>query len=274
MTDVQLQYCKKCLNRKSGEITQENTCNLKGINLEFEGVCSSFDLDKKAIVSSETRLEEIRPNENRARLAQTFVWIIMTLDIVSIYSSYLQYNLLRGLQNNEEITDSMLTFNDAREQLLAIVYLIMFITSGIIFIKWFQRAYYNLSKITNCKHTEDGAAWCWFIPIINLYRPYQIMKEMNKKTIAFLKSKTIDTIEDNTQLIGFWWGLWIVSNYLGNYILKTSFKEETIENLMNSTVADIILSLIGIPLAIVTVKVIKSYALKEDKISKISRKDS
>jgi len=273
MTEVQLQYCKKCLNRKSGTITQENNCNLKGINLEFEGVCSSFDLDEKVIIGSEIRVEDIRPNESRARLAQTFVWIIMILDIVSVYSSYLQYNLLIGFQNNEEITDSMLTSNDLREQLLAIVYLIVFITSGIFFIKWFQRAYYNLSRITNCKHTDGWAAWSWFVPILNLFRPYQIMKELNEKTVSFLRSKTTDIIEDNTSLIGYWWGLWIASNYIGNYILKTSFKEDSVENLMNSTIADIVLSLIGIPLAIVTVKLIKSYALKEEKISEIGRKN-
>jgi len=272
MTDVQLQYCKKCLNRKSGTITQENNCNLKGINLEFEGICTSFDLDDKVLISNETRIGEIRPNGRRAYIAQSLIWVIMGLDIISVYSSYLQYNLLSGVQNSEEITDSMLTINDVRELLLSIVYLVVFIISGITFIKWFRRAYYNLSRITSCEYSEEWASWTWFIPIINLFRPYQIMKEMDKKTIAFLGSKNLNSTENNSQLIGLWWGLWVVSNYIGNYIFKVSFKDDTIENLMNSTIADIVLSLIGIPLAIITVKVIKSYALKEEKLFEIGRK--
>ncbi len=271
MTDVQLQYCKKCLNRKSGVITQKNNCNIKGFNTEFEGVCSSFDLDENIIIGSEIQLKKIKPNDSRARLAQTFIWIVMILNIISVYSSYMQYNLLSDFQNNEEITDAMLTSNDFREQLLAIVYFLVFITSGIIFIRWFQRAYFNLSKITFCEHSDDWAAWSWFIPIMNLFRPYQIMKELNDKSITFLKSKTTNIIEDSAQLIGFWWALWIGSNFIGKLILKYSFKEETVENFINSTIADMLLSLIGIPLAIVTVKVIKSYALKEEMISEIEK---
>lgn len=272
MTEVQLQYCKKCLNRKKGKITQENNCNLKGVNLEFEGVCSSFDLDKKVTISIEKKIvrEKIKPNQHRARIAQTLIWIVMILDVLSIYSSYLQYNLLKAFQNNEEISDIMISTNDYREQGIAILYLLAFAISGVTFIQWFRRAYYNLGTIISTKNTEGWAAGSWFVPVISIFRPYQIMKEMNDKTIGFLKTKTTNVIEDNSQLIGLWWGLWIVSNYIGKYVMKYSFKGDEVENLIGSTQADMVLSFIGVPLAYITIKMIKSYSLKEDEISKIS----
>jgi len=269
MTEVQLTYCKKCLNRKKGETNPETICNIRGKNMKFEGICTSFELDENVIIGLENKFNQIKPNEHRSRTAIILIWIVMVLDILSLYSSYLQYNLLTAFKNNEEVSDLMLSTNDYREQGIAILYLIAFIISAVTFIQWFRRAYYNLGTITRTDNSEGWAAGSWFVPVISIYRPYQIMKEMNDKTLGFLKSKTTDYLEDNSQLIGVWWGLWVISNYIGQYVFKYAFKEDTIETYINSTIADMVLSLIGIPLAIITVKMIKSYSLKEMKISEI-----
>ena len=63
----------------------------------------------------ETRkINSIKPNLKRAKIAQLFIWLVMILDIISIFSSYLQYNLLKSLQNNEEVSYQILNSNDTR----------------------------------------------------------------------------------------------------------------------------------------------------------------
>ena len=274
MTVEQFENCKQCLNRKKGVIEKENICNLKGKSIEFENTCTDFNLDNRVVLGKENKINAIRPNFKRAKIAQLFIWIVMALDVVSIFSSYSQYNLLKSLQNNEEVTDQMLNSNDTRQQIIGILYFIVFIISAVTFIQWFRRAYYNLNIRTNCNHSEGWASGSWFVPIISLYRPYQIMKEMSTKTTQLIKSKNSDYLESNTMTIGLWWTLWIVSNYIGNYALKSAFKAETIENYINSTTGDIILSIIGIPLAVITVMIIKSYALKEEEISKLEKTEN
>ncbi|MET0760679.1 MAG: DUF4328 domain-containing protein [Flavobacterium sp.] len=236
---------------------------------QFEN-CKNSDPEKN-VVSGENKIDAIRPNIKRAKIAQLFVWIVMGLDIISIFSSYLQYNLLKSLQNNEEVTEQMLNSNDAREQIIAILYLVVFIISAITFIQWFRRAYYNLNIRTNCNHSDGWAAGSWFVPIISLFRPYQIMKEMWDKTTGMIQSKSLKKEENSTIIFGLWWTLWIVSNYLGQYVLKSTFKAETVENFLNSTIGDMTLSIIGIPLAILTVMIIKSYSLKEEKIAELEK---
>jgi hypothetical protein len=271
MTEEQFENCKQCLNRKKGVNEKENICNIKGKSMKFENTCTDFNLDNNVVLGTENKINAIRPNLKRAKLAQLFIWIVMALDIISIFSSYLQYNLLISLKNYEEVTDQMLSSNDTREQIIGIIYLIVFIISAVTFIQWFRRAYYNLNVRTNCNHSDGWASGSWFVPIISLYRPYQIMKEMWTKTTQLIKSKKSDYIENSTLIIGIWWALWIVSNYIGKYVMKSAFKAETIENFLNSTIGDITLSIIGIPLAILTVKIIKSYSLKEEKISELEK---
>lgn len=228
-----------------------------------------FDSKKNIIIENLT--DSIRPNLKRAKLAQIFVWIVMVFDIISLISSYLQYNLLQALDNNEEVSNQILESNDTREQVIGILYFIIFIISSIVYIQWFRRAYYNLNIRTQCNHSEGWAAGSWFVPIISLFRPYQIMKEMFNKTSYLINSKTSNTEESDNSIIGLWWALWIISNYIGQYVLKNAFKDDTIQSLLNSTIGDLAMSIIGIPLAICAVMIIKSYSLKEEKLSELEK---
>jgi len=213
-----------------------------------------------------------RPNAERARIAKMFIWFVMAVDIISLYSSYLQYNLLTAFQNNEEVTDQMITSNDNREQIVGFIYMIVYIVAGVTFIQWFRRAYYNLNLRTRCEHTDGWAAAFWFIPILTLFRPYQIMDEMWTKTSSLINSYSLNPKQDSPVVMGLWWGLWIISNFIGQYVLKSAFRSETLESFINGTIGDMILSVLGIPLAILAVSVITSYSAKEEELNALERK--
>jgi hypothetical protein len=219
--------------------------------------------------------KNIRPNKERAKIAQILIWVVMIVDIIAIVSSYLQYNLLVALQNFEEISDETIASNDEREQLIGFLSLAILLISSITFIQWFRRAYYNLNIRTICSYTDGWAAGAWFIPIILLFRPYQIMKEMWIKTSRLIELNTEKNEGSNSSIIvGVWWTLWIISSFVGNYVMRISFKAETIENYINSTIGDIAMSITGIPLAIVAVLMIKKYSKKEEKLSRIEMNEN
>ena len=206
----------------------------------------------------------LRPNEARAKYAIVMLFVILFLDVVSGYSSYLQLGLLNDLNEGIFVPDDVLTTNDLRERIIGVLYSIAMLVSAVFFIQWFRRAYYNLQVRTgNCEHGEGWAAGSWFVPIISLFRPLHIMKEMDTKTSRLIGSTTGKVVETNGVVIGFWWALWILNNYLGNYVLKMAFREETIENYISSTTVEMINSFVGVPLALLAYFVVKNYAQKE-----------
>ncbi|TDE41797.1 DUF4328 domain-containing protein [Flavobacterium rhamnosiphilum] len=207
-------------------------------------------------------MENLKPNGQRAKIAIMLLWIVLTVEIISLLSDYLQYDLLQTVANGGQISTETATDNDLRQRIIAIIYLAVFIISGITFIRWFRRAYYNLHlKAESLSFTEGWAAGCWFVPIICLYRPNQIMKELYQETQSLLSKKNENYAQNlTTHSIGWWWALWIISSLLGQFIFRYSLKAETIDELTVTTVASIIASIIGIPLAIITVKVIKDYS--------------
>lgn len=209
-------------------------------------------------------MEELKPNGQRAKNAILLIWIVMAMEIISLISGYFQYDLLRNAANGIEITTEAAESNDTREQIIGIIYLVIFIISAITFIQWFRRAYYNLHLKTNdLTHEEGIAASCWFIPILNLYRPYQIMKELYNKTIELLTNKGLTNQKTNTTFLGFWWAIWIIDGIIGQFVFRFSLRAETLDDLNTVTIAGLIDNAVGIPLALLAIKVIHDYSKLE-----------
>lgn len=192
------------------------------------------------------------------------LWVVMALDIASLVSSYLQYGLLKSIDAGYQVSEEVANANDTREQLIGIVYFIAFVVCVITFIQWFRRASWNLhQRVPNLQHSEGWAAGAWFVPIISLYMPYQIMKELYKRTSMLLMQRGMPHEPPRVALVGWWWAAWIIGNILGQISFRTAMSAETMDELIFTTGASVVEGLFGIPLAILAVQVVKGYSKME-----------
>jgi len=217
-------------------------------------------------------MENLRPNNERAKVAIVLIWIMLVMDVISIISGYLQYDLLQTAADGGSLSMSAATANDNREQIIAIIYLIAYAISGITFIQWFRRAYFNLhTKVNHLSYGEGWAAGSWFVPILCLYRPYQIMKELYVETKELLVKKGLITNADlDVKYLGWWWALWLLSSLFSQFSMRFSMNAETIDQLIVGTGAGMISDIIGIVLALITIKIIKDYSNIEPLLNEIS----
>ena len=215
-------------------------------------------------------MKKLRDNQQRAQNAVIMIWIVLGFEVLSLFSSYLQYSLLQSISNGSAISDEALVANDLREGVAAIFYAIAALVSGITFIQWFRRAYYNLHQlIPNLNYTEGWAAGAWFVPILNLFRPYQIMKELYGRTQTLLIEKDPEMRKKlSTENLDWWWFIWIVSGVIGVFLWRLA-NEDTIDGQIISTMGNMILSILNIPLALITIKVIKNYSNVEPELHNI-----
>jgi hypothetical protein len=213
-------------------------------------------------ISSKSEKELLRSNQKRAKVAVVFILTAFVLNAISyIYGDVAEY---------DEVSygDLLILFD-----LFAVLIIVV---STITFIRWFRRAYYNLHLLTECKYTDGWAAGAWFVPILNLFRPYQIMKELYVKTIDYLKQKGV-SFKLSTSSLPLWWILWLVSNVFLYYYL---FYESYMLSIYSSTdpavldvhyfsdVIDGVSFAIDVMLTVITVKVIKDYSKVEPLLSK------
>lgn len=223
----------------------------------------------------------LKPNAQRAQTAISLIWVVLAIEMFQIASSVLLLNTLHDQRQGLYVSENTILFNDLREGLCAMLYLVAFLLSGITFIKWFRRAYANLHQMVDNSDTlicsEGWAAGSWFVPILNLFRPYQIMKDLyvEAKQVIVQKGHSISAAYKTTY-VGWWWMLWLLSGFISQIQMRYMLRsDDSVDEQYVSTLLEIGLGLFGIPLALITIKVIKDYAKVESLLAQIfSEQDS
>lgn len=80
---------------------------------------------------------------------------------------------------------------------------------------WVYRAAQNRTLLGPWRSdfTPGAAVWSYFIPFLNLFRPYQITKDIAEGSGA------------NTSTLGPWWGAWILTNVVTNISTRYTVDE-------------------------------------------------
>ena len=212
-------------------------------------------------------MNNLKPNDKRAQGAIILIWSVMTIQLIYLFSNLFEYLLLKGAVNGLPITEEAAKANDFRQLVISLVFMVGYIVSVITFIQWFRRAYYNLHQLVpNLNFTEGWASGAWFVPIINLFRPFQIMKELSTKTHLLLTQKNIK-YEYTSKYMVIWWTLWIFMNFTDRISNQISKHSTTIDDFLFSTLFTLITGIFFIPLSIFTVKVIRDYSHMEKELA-------
>jgi hypothetical protein len=213
----------------------------------------------------------LRPNKDRSNRLILVLWIYTACMLLESVSDISQYFLLKRIEaGNFDMRE--IDANDTRQSIVGIVMILLYIGVAIVFIQWFRRAYYNLHQLsTNLSFSEGWAAGAWFVPIMNLGRPFNIMKEMMSVSENMLtQANLVRKNSSRRRSVGIWWTLWIAISILSDVNARIQVKSENITVLMNSTLADVVLAFAYIPLTIFTVRMIKYYAELENYLPQLN----
>ena len=216
----------------------------------------------------EVKIDGYKENSS---LTKWVIWLLklqILVAVVSLFSDYFEYSLLTEFQNelfaSQDEFLQKVNASDFRQGVIAIVYLVVFIVSGILILKWLYRSNYNVKQL-GAKDMEFSPGWSigyYFIPFVNLWKPFQAMKELWKTSVnpsdwQNLKSPSTITL---------WWGLWIVSNLLGRLIFNLSRNADSLDAMIQLNVMSQVSDVLDIPLSLVLMKLVQSiYSMQKNR---------
>lgn len=196
---------------------------------------------------------------------QFFLYASLVLCALSLWSNFLELQLLNdfrnGVYSSEQEAETDAEKNDNRQVLVGGAMFIVYVTSSILFLIWFHRVNYNIRKL-GAQDMRFTPGWCvgwFFIPVASLWKPYQAMKETVKASIhpADWQNQT------NDPLVGVWWTLLILSNSLGQVVLRLAFRADEIGEFIFATQVDMVAIAVDIVLFIVILMLVgKVYSLQ------------
>jgi hypothetical protein len=201
-----------------------------------------------------------------ARMAVVILAVGACLDGIGIFSTMSQVALIRRIQLGEDLADGLAEANDARQQFIGIVQTIVYLAAVIAFLRWISRVYRNLPALgpRQLSFTSGWAVGAWFVPFLNLVRPFQIVREA--WWISATPSEATQAMPGFTPrtpaLVGLWWGVFLASAVVGRIAFSVARRAESIPQLLDAsyfTIAADVTTAAAALLAIGVIRIISRY---------------
>ena len=193
-----------------------------------------------------------------AKWTKRFLYAQIVIWVIAIISSMLEYQLLsdfkNGVYSSQELAIAAADASDAREGIVGILQLIIYIVSGILILKWIYRANYNVRQLgaSDMQFSPGWSIGWYFIPIAYLWKPYQAMKEIWKAS----SNPQSWNSQSVSSLLPWWWFFWIVSNMAGYASFLVAMRAEEINELLEANVVTRLSDFTDIPLSLIVIGII------------------
>ena len=115
--------------------------------------------------------------------------------------------------------------------LVLLPWLPLYVLTAVFFLIWLYRAHSNLPLLrpSFLKYTPGWAVGYWFIPFINLYRPYQVVREVWWESDPEIPEEQMfltESLHNAPSYMGLWWAFWLGFNFLSNITYRIVWDPE------------------------------------------------
>ena len=208
----------------------------------------------------------LRNNCKRANEASIMICMVAVAEVVLAIADLAQSELSDKAASKEAVDMIRFAEGTLMGGLAGFIFVFAFVISCITFIRWFRRAYYNLGLRAGEMYFKNfWAALCWFVPLVNLLLPFFMMQELHEKAAEVIKAKGIEdknAVKKNYVFV--WFMLFVLTAQSIPSVQLGIFKLNFIENSqLRLAVAWTVFSAVFISFAVVTIRIIKNYALIE-----------
>lgn len=177
----------------------------------------------------------------------------VVISMVAVMSGALEYQILTGLRDgtfpSQEAAIGAAEASDARQGIVGMLQTLVYIFSGFLILRWIHRANWNARALGahGMQFTPGWSIGWYFVPFLNLWKPYQAMKEIWKASHAphAWQPHAVPS------LLGNWWGLWLLTSMLSNGSLRLTLRAEDIGQLLSANMVTVASDLSGVVLALV-----------------------
>lgn len=190
---------------------------------------------------------------------QYFLFASLFLNLLGVFSNFLQYEFLReanaGIFPTEELLNSAAERNDLRQHWIGILQVVTLIITGFLFLRWIYFANSNARGFgaKNMRFTPRRSIASYFIPVVNLWWPYEAMKEIWQCSSNPTEWMTVKS----NSILRWWWLLWLVSGCLDNVAARLSLRAEDINSLIDASIAGLAADSMNVPLDIIAIILVK-----------------
>lgn len=194
--------------------------------------------------------ENFAPINTLAFALKTTYAVCLIFLVYVLVSDISELILIQSVIDGAQITEAEASKYDTRRVFVGIVQFLLWMFAFVLFLIWYYRTYKNLNLLYGYEkeYSNKMAVANFFIPIISLWRPYKSTKEIWSISNPGDSPKGQPIFDSSFMLINIWWGLFLVQNYLGQFLLKSAFKDQTLQDIYMTSMVTLGSDVLDIPL--------------------------
>jgi hypothetical protein len=177
--------------------------------------------------------------------------ILVVATLLNGLSSLLQIGLLEEVQRGVRIAKGAAAANESREALTGSVYLIAYIATAILFLRWTYLTKKNTTALgaSGLAFSPGWSVGYYFVPVLTLWKPYQALKETFQASHPEFRENWKGAPRPG--LLPLWWAIWLINCFLDQAIFRASIGAHTITELIAASGMNLLSTLIDLPLVAV-----------------------
>jgi hypothetical protein len=181
----------------------------------------------------------VKPLAALTRPLRTLLIANIAVSVAAVFSDVYSYAEYSTLPRSAAYSELFLT-SDVVSLLVGLPQLVLLVAGGVVFLMWLFRTSKNLRTLagTAMRFSPGWTVGWFFVPIANLFKPYQAVKEIwlvshREAQIPLLGQRGSGGAH---ALVGWWWALNLLSGLVGNMAFRMSMAASDVAGYLSSTV--------------------------------------
>jgi hypothetical protein len=185
-----------------------------------------------------------------AKPLKALLYISIAFDAIAIGSGLLELQLLQDFQAGSYAGSRIAAAaeaNDLRQRIVGVGQIVILLITVIAFARWIYVVNANKWSLgaSGMRFTPGWAIGAFFVPIVNLFQPYQAMKE-----VWLVSSNPLQWQQQRrSAILPWWWFFWLIGGVFGQASFRISMSAKTLPELISANVITEVANCISIALA-------------------------
>ncbi len=220
------------------------------------------------VPKAELRDHDVYEYRDSTSLTQWTLWLLyaeIAVCLLAVASGFAERGTLHALDSGifetNEAAAQAAQSNDSRQGLVSVCQMLVFIIGGVLTLRWIHRMCHNaLVKASTMQFTPGWSIGWYFIPIANLWKPFQAMGEIWDKS----QQQAGTSGREPGGLLGLWWTLWLGYSFLSNAAVRLSMSVNDIDSALTANALTVASDILIVPLCIVFIFIVKRLSAMQE----------
>jgi hypothetical protein len=199
---------------------------------------------------------------SRSRLAIGGLWAVVLADLAAVVTGVGSARHLSTLPSDAIAAELELVPSELFYALAGVAQLAALVVTAVFFIRWFRSAHEALPRLSGEATAYDSrwTLWGFFVPILNLIRPQQLMREIWETTtwVRVEQPQRILGAPVPPDRVNLWWGLLLATGFAGNVVGRAAWKASTVEETLHTTWLTVGTDALDVVAALVAISLVRA----------------